>query len=192
MSSCLTPRFDTLSVHWFVSQHLWCWRGAFAGVYKQLVLLALPSQRNTERALSSVFWFKHLSPKTPSIEMGQCFSDELQEFSKAAAERNYWSKMELLLQIKAFSSEIKFKKPNVFYMITSWMGSAYSLSAQISFPCNLPSKFWVLFPSAWFYTKSYSCIQPNLDVVVFIMMEFALSSCLFLTTALSANTSMPR
>lgn len=51
ISSCLTPRFDTLSVHWFVSQHLWwCW-GALAGVYKQLVLLALPSQRNREREL---------------------------------------------------------------------------------------------------------------------------------------------
>lgn len=177
ISSCLTARFDTLSVHWFVSQHLWCWRGALAGVYKQLGLLALPSQRNSERARSSVFWFKHLSPKTPSSEVEQCLSDELQEFSKAAAERNDWSKIEFLLQIKAFSSGIKFKKPNVFYRSTSWLGCAYSLSPQISFPWQSPLKVlgfislsMGLYKKLQFYATEFGCSCLYHDGICFIQL----------------------
>lgn len=133
--------------------------------------------REIQRARSSVFWFKHLSPKTPSSEVEQCLSDELQEFSKAAAERNDWSKIEFLLQIKAFSSGIKFKKPNVFYRSTSWLGCAYSLSPQISFPWQSPLKVlgfislsMGLYKKLQFYATEFGCSCLYHDGICFIQL----------------------
>lgn len=85
--------------------------------------------------------------------------------------------MEFLLQIKAFSSGIKFKKPNVFYMSTSWMGSAYSLSPQISFPWQpalrvlgfLPLSM-VLYKKLQLYTTKFECSYLYHDGICFIQL----------------------
>lgn len=110
-------------------------------------------------------------------EVEQCSSDELWEFSKAAAERNDWSKIEFLLQIKAFSSGIKFEKPNVFYRSTSWLGSAYSLSPQISFPWQPPLKVlgfislsMVLYKELQLYTTKFGCSCLYHDGICFIQL----------------------
>lgn len=107
--------------------------------------------------------------------MEQCLSDELQEFSKAAAERNDWSKIEFLFQIKAFSSGIKFKKPNVFCMSTPWMGKAYSLSPQIRFSWQPALKVLgfiplsvVLSKKIELYTTKFGCSCLYYDGICFI------------------------
>lgn len=101
--------------------------------------------------------------------MEQCLSGELQEFSRAAAERNDWSKIEFLLQIKAFSSGIKFRKCNVFYMSISWDGKCLFLMTS-----NKHS-LAACFRSSGFYSLQRGFIQKPTIVYNQIWVQLSLS-----------------